>query len=62
MIFQCNDSHACGAETWTGVIAPVMLTASSCEALIQARGTCFHLIVGDYQNGHYLCIPDLGIG
>lgn len=62
MIYKCNSSLTCGSQTWTGIIDLVDSSPFFYEAVIQARGSCFHLIAGAYQNGHYLCIPSLGIG
>lgn len=62
MTYECNSSRACGAKPWTGTIRLVENAPSFCEAVIHARGSSFHLIAGSYENGHYLCIPNLGIG
>lgn len=62
MIFQCNSSHACGPHTWTGSLSLIRQAPLFYEAVVEARGTCFHLIAGSYQNGNYLCIPNLGFG
>lgn len=62
MIFQCNESHICGNKTWSGTIRLLCHTATYYEAVAEARGTCFYLIAGSYQNGNYLCVPNHRIG
>lgn len=62
MIFQCNVSHTCGPHSWTGTIDLLKQTPASCEAVVRARGTSFHLIAGSYENGNYLCVPGHSIG
>lgn len=32
------------------------------EADVQANGWSFHIIVGEQQNGYYICIPNWSIG
>lgn len=29
---------------------------------VTARGSCFHIIIGEHSSGKYLCIPNWGIG
>lgn len=62
MLFSCNTSHVCGRQTWTGTLELLECSSSSCEAVVEARGSSFHLIAGSYQNGNYLCVPNYGIG
>ena len=32
------------------------------ELKIRGRGTCYHIVIGCYSNGNYLCIPEIDIG
>lgn len=32
------------------------------ELKIRGRGSCYHLIVGSYTYGNFLCIPEIDIG
>lgn len=62
MIFQCNTSHTCGNKSWPGEIRLLAKTPYHCEAVVTARGTRFHIITGIYQNGNYLCVPNMDFG
>ena len=62
MIFQCNPNKKCGKETWAGNIRLLVHSSFHYEAVITARGTSFHVITGKYQNGNYLCVPNMNFG
>ncbi len=62
MIFQCNANKTCGKKTWTGKIQLLVHTSFHYEAVITARDTSFHVIAGKYQNGNYLCVPNMNFG
>lgn len=62
MTFQCNTHHECGNSSWTGIIELVRKTPDGYEAVATARGTTFIIIAGSYQNGNYLCVPNLNFG
>lgn len=62
MIFQCNTGRTVGKKTWTGEIRLLVHTPCHYEAVITARGTSFHVIAGKYQNGNYLCVPNMDLG
>ena len=62
MIFQCNPNKTCGKKTWTGKIQLLVHTSFHYEAVITARDTSFHVIAGKYQNGNYLCVPNMNFG
>ena len=32
------------------------------EIKISGRGSCYHIVLGYYSRGNYLCIPDIDIG
>lgn len=46
---------------WTGTICP-LLPFDSGDYEVKARGSCFHMVVGEHSGGKYLCIPNWGIG
>lgn len=62
MLYKCNTDHKYGSKSWNGEIFLIRRTPYSYEALIQSRGTRFHVIAGSYQNGNYLCVPNHGFG
>lgn len=62
MIFQCNTNHTCGKKSWSGELTLLVKTAHHNEAIITSRGTRFHIITGKYQNGNYLCVPNMDFG
>ena len=62
MIFQCNTAKTVGKKIWTGEIRLLVHTPCHYEAVITARGTSFHVIAGKYQNGNYLCVPNMDLG
>lgn len=62
MIFQCNTSKNVGKKPWTGEIRLPAHTTFHYEAIITARNTSFHVIAGKYQNGNYLCVPNMNFG
>ncbi len=62
MIFQCNSNHTCGKHSWTGEINILSHTPYHTEAVINARGSSFHVITGSYEYGNYLCIPNIDFG
>ena len=62
MIFKCNTGKNIGQKTWIGEIILLVHTPFHYEAVITARGTYFHVIAGKYQNGNYLCVPNMDFG
>ena len=62
MIFQCNTGKPVGKKIGTGEIRLLVHTPCHYEAVITARGTSFHVIAGKYQNGNYLCVPNMDLG
>lgn len=46
---------------WTGTICP-LLPFDGGDYEVKARGSCFHMVVGEHSGGKYLCIPNWGIG
>lgn len=62
MIYECNKNLKADRRTWEGEIQLISETDGSYEAIINARGTSFHVITGKCRTGMYLCIPNHGIG
>ena len=62
MIFQCNTDHTCGQKTWTGELQLLAHSEYHKEAVINARGSSFHVITGSYEYGNYLCVPNMDFG
>lgn len=46
---------------WEGTIYPLS-TESPYEANVCARGSSFHIILGEHSHGRFLCIPNWQIG
>ena len=46
---------------WAGIVCP-LLPFGQTDYEVTARGSCFHIIIGEHSSGKYLCIPNWGIG
>lgn len=57
--YICKGSST--MKPWEGSITPLKLT-NPCEVKVTARGSSFHLIVGQHRYGNYICIPNWNIG
>lgn len=63
MEYKCRSILGEGIEsTWTGTILWLEKEGETIEAGIRARGSGFHVIIGTYSNGRYLCIPGWNVG
>lgn len=62
MIYVCNEDHICGSRTWYGEIRLLVRSAFHYEAIVNSRGTYFHVIAGRYRNGNFLCVPNHNFG
>ena len=49
-------------ESWNVTLETMNITTDTCEMIVSGYGSRFHLIVGSYAYGSFLCIPALGIG
>lgn len=60
--YPCRNhgGHASPKE-WIGEIS-ILDDTHGIEADVRARGSYFHLLLGRHQYGHYICIPNWGIG
>ena len=59
--YTCEGYPWMEPPVWTGTICP-LLPFESPDYEVTARGSCFHVIIGEHSGGKYLCIPDWGIG
>lgn len=59
--FICRFLPDKGMETWNGTICP-LLPFEPAGYEVCARDSMFHIIIGNYINGRYLCIPNWNIG
>ena len=66
---RCKEGYT--AERWEGTIEIInahgrMIDGIVCgdviEAYVEGRGSTMTIIIGDYCNGHFLCVPDLDVG
>jgi len=63
MNYECRSLLGNGeGKTWTGTILWLEENEVFIEAGIKARGSGFHIIIGNYRHGRYLCIPGWNIG
>ena len=63
MEYKCRSILGEGTgSTWSGTILWPEEGAGFIEAGIRARGSGFHVIIGTYRNGRYLCIPSWNVG
>ena len=61
--FHCKHTYSDGeTEEWTGTVELIRKTASATEAQVKGRGSSLTVIVGDYTDGHFLCIPEIDVG
>ena len=58
--FECYSQNA-SPKKWDGALTILQL-GNPCEAIVSARGSSFHLIVGTHAYGNYLCIPSWNVG
>ena len=64
MYYKCKNQSARGAygPAWTGMAELTKQTAVMAELLLYGRGSRMDTIIGKYQSGLYLCIPDIDVG
>lgn len=63
MEFICKRNKKYEAvEKWEGTIKLNLIRGNVVEAVVQGRGSTMTIIIGDYINGHFLCVPDLNVG
>ena len=57
--YRCSDQDDSG-DTWTVYIHPLNICKN--QFGVTARRSTFHLLIGKYSYGKYLCIPNWKIG
>ena len=64
MEFFCENPEAKLAmdRIWKGHVKQLRCHGDTVEADISGKGSAMHVIIGWYEYGRYLCIPDWGIG
>lgn len=64
MEFLCENPAARHADDriWKGHVQRIRYHGDTVEADISGKGSAMHVIIGRYEYGGYLCIPDWGIG
>lgn len=64
MLYKCHypDASEKSDRIWVGEITNLKIGRDHCEMDVTGRGSSFHLVFGEYENGRYLCIPGWGVG
>ena len=64
MEFFCENPEAklASDRIWKGHVKQIRRHGDTVEAYISGKGSAMHVILGFYEYGRYLCIPDWGIG
>ena len=64
MEFYCENPEAKNArdQIWKGDVKQLKRQGDCVEADITGKGSAMHVIIGSYEYGRYVCIPDWGIG
>lgn len=62
MNYSCDTMTENGRLRWDCTVDLIDQHDSFCEALIEGKGSSFHVIAGPQINGHFLCIPNWQIG
>lgn len=61
--YQCRYiNEEDGSLPWEGSWELVGAGSDYEELKIRGRGSCYHLVIGSYSYGNYLCIPEIDIG
>lgn len=63
MEFFCENpeaEYACD-RIWKGRVEQLLCRGNTAEMDISGKGSAMHVIIGGYEYGKYLCIPDWGI-
>ena len=64
MDFICTNPSADNTQDrlWSGRAVLAAQTACMAELILYGRGSRMDVIIGKYQGGLYLCIPDINVG
>lgn len=60
MEVKCRDKR--NEKEWKAKVKRLYKTNTGFEASIVADDWLFHLVVGEFQYGYYLCIPNWNVG
>lgn len=61
MSYVVHGASEMHPNTWHGEI-DILRSDRIREAVVTARGSSFHLVFGPHSYGHFVCIPNWGIG
>lgn len=64
MEFFCENpeaEYACD-KIWKGRIERLLCRGATIEMDVSGKGSAMHIIIGGYEYGRYVCIPDWGVG
>lgn len=62
-VYECSHTDDDGdMSVWPASWELVGAGENYEELKIRGRGTCYHVVIGCYSNGNYLCIPEIDIG
>lgn len=61
-IFDCIGNSTLTPSSWKGEIVYIQKSANHVESEVVSRDSLFHIMIGKYKCGNYLCIPDWSIG
>lgn len=62
MNYSCNTLTSRGVIDWECTVELIDQHDAFYEAIIEGKGSSFHVIVGPQINGNFLCIPNWQIG
>lgn len=62
MNYTCETTFDEENISWECTVALIQQHGSFYEAVIEGRGSSFHVIAGPHINGMFLCIPNMQIG
>jgi hypothetical protein len=57
--YRCSKGRSM-SDSWEGQ-AQLLTNEPPYEIKVTARGSCFHIICGNYAHGNFLCIPSHGV-
>lgn len=49
-------------QFWEGKVHNIQRRNGMIEADITGKGSQMHVIIGEYENGNFVCIPEWGVG
>ena len=61
IFFTCQGEPGRTPQSWEGRLR-ILRDGDPWEAELEARGSYFHLIVGNHAYGNFVCIPNWNVG